>query len=165
MSVSRHFKNVWLLVVTFSFAAAPLAWAESLSIKTDAAEARINYMLYCQGCHLSDGAGSPRAEVPKMKDHVGNFLKVPEGREYLVRVPGSANAPIGDEKLANLLNWILLTIAGESTPKDFTPYSSEEVGEMRAKSLTNVVTLRSNLIEKINQTTAGLDTHAMRKRK
>ena len=74
-------------------------------------------MLYCQGCHLSDGAGSLKAEVPKMKDYVGNFLKVPEGREYLVRVPGSANAPIGDEKLANLLNWILLTIAGESVAK------------------------------------------------
>ena len=165
MSVSRHFKNVWLLVVTFSIAAAPLAWADSLSSKTDAGEARVNYMLYCQGCHLSDGAGSPRAEVPEMKDYVGNFLKVPQGREYLVRVPGSANAPIGDDQLANLLNWILLTIAGESTPKGFTPYSGEEVGEMREKSLTNIVTLRSNLIEKINQTTAGLDTHAMRKRK
>ena len=162
MGVSQPFKNAWRLVITFSIATAPLAWAESLSSKPYANEARVHYMLYCQGCHLSDGAGSPKAEVPEMKDYVGNFLKVPEGREYLVRVPGSANAPIGDEKLANLLNWILLTIAGESTPKGFTPYSGEEVGEMREKSLTNIVTLRSNLIEKINQTTAGLDTHAMR---
>jgi hypothetical protein len=100
-----------------------------------------------------------------MKDHVGNFLKVPGGREYLVRVPGSANAPIGDEQLANLLNWILLTIAGESTPNGFTPYSGKEVGQMRAKSLTNIVTLRSNLIEKINKTTPGLDTQAMRSSK
>ncbi|MDC0068974.1 cytochrome C [Gammaproteobacteria bacterium] len=165
MSVSRHLKNVWLLVGIFSIAAAPLTWAESLPSKTDAGEARVNYMLYCQGCHLSDGAGSARAEVPDMKDHVGNFLKVPGGREYLVRVPGSANAPIGDEQLANLLNWILLTIAGESTPNGFTPYSGEEVGQMRAKSLTNIVTLRSNLIEKINKTTAGLDTQAMRSSK
>jgi len=165
MGVSQPFKNAWRLVITFSIATAPLAWAESLSSKPDANEARVHYMLYCQGCHLSDGAGSPKAEVPEMKDYVGNFLKVPEGREYLVRVPGSANAPIGDEKLANLLNWILLTIAGESTPKDFTPYSGEEVGEMRAKSLTNVVTLRSNLIEKINKTSTDFDTHAMRKSK
>jgi hypothetical protein len=162
MNVSRHLKNVWLLVGIFLIAAAPLAWAESLSIKPDAGEARVNYMLYCQGCHLSDGAGSARAEVPEMKDYVGNFLKVPGGREYLVRVPGSANAPIGDEQLANLLNWILLTIAGESTPNGFAPYSGEEVGQMRKKSLTNIVTLRANLIEKINQTTVGLDTQAMR---
>jgi hypothetical protein len=165
MGVSQPFKNAWRLVITFSIATAPLAWAESLSSKPYANEARVHYMLYCQGCHLSDGAGSPKAEVPEMKDYVGNFLKVPEGREYLVSVPGSANAPIGDEKLANLLNWILLTIAGESTPKDFTPYSGEEVGEMRAKSLTNVVTLRSNLIEKINKTSTDFDTHAMRKSK
>ncbi len=122
-------------------------------------------MLYCQGCHLSDGAGSLKAEVPKMKDYVGNFLKVLEGREYLVRVPGSANAPIGDEKLANLLNWILLMIAGESVPKGFTPYTGKEVGVLRAKSLTNVVTLRSNLIEKLYKTPTDFDIHAIRERK
>ncbi len=165
MGVSQPFKNAWLLVITFSIAAAPLAWAEPLYSKPVANEARVHYMLYCQGCHLSDGAGSLKAEVPEMKDYVGNFLKVPEGREYLVRVPGSANAPIGDEKLANLLNWILLTIAGESTPKGFTPYTGKEVGVLRAKSLTNVVTLRSNLIEKINKTTSDFDTHAIRKSK
>ena len=102
--------------------------------------------------HLHNGAGSLGGEVPEMKDYVGNFLKVPEGREYLVRVPGSANAPLADEELANLLNWVLLTIAGESTPMGFTPYTGEEVGLLRAKSLTNVVALRSSLVKKINKT-------------
>jgi cytochrome c553 len=95
MGVSRYFKNARLLVFTFSITAAPLTSTESLFSKPDANEARVHCMLYCQGCHLNDGAGSHKAEVPEMKDYVENFLKIPEGREYLVRVSGSANAPLG----------------------------------------------------------------------
>ena len=152
MGVGQHLRSARLLVFTFSIAAAPLTWAESASSKPEANEPRVHYMLHCQGCHLHNGAGSLGGEVPEMKDYVGNFLKVPGGREYLVRVPGSANAPLADEELANLLNWVLLTIAGESTPMGFTPYTGEEVGLLRAKSLTNVVALRSSLVKKINKT-------------
>lgn len=138
---------------------APLAWVDlvlgesdaTLDATPDASRARVHYMLNCQGCHLHNGAGSLDGEVPEMKGFVGNFLKVPGGREYLVRVPGSANAPLSDEHLANLLNWILLTIGGESTPEDFTPYTGDEVGALRSTSLTNLVVLRAELVEKINK--------------
>ena len=136
------------LVLLFVFA--PLAWADMSPGKLDANKAQVHYMLNCQGCHLHDGAGSRNGEVPEMKDYVGNFLRVPNGREYLVQVPGSANAPLSDSQLANLLNWILLTIGGESTPLDFAPYSEHEVGMLRAASLTDVVALRASLVEKIN---------------
>ena len=48
--------------------------------------ARVDYMLNCQGCHLPDGDGA--GDVPRMKNFVGNFLKVPGGRAFLVQVPG-----------------------------------------------------------------------------
>ncbi len=134
---------------------APLAWSHlalaEMDATSEANRARVHYMLNCQGCHLHNGAGSLNGEVPEMKGYVGNFLKVPGGREYLVRVPGSANAPLSDEHLANLLNWILLTIGGESTPEDFTPYTGDEIRALRTTSLTNVVALRAALVEKINK--------------
>ena len=53
---------------------------------------RQNYILNCQGCHLPDASGSPGV-VPRMNDFIGNFLHVDGGREFIVQVPGSANAP------------------------------------------------------------------------
>ena len=58
----------------------------------DPMQARLNYMLNCQGCHaVDDGRGLN--DIPAMADFVGKFLTVDGGRAYLVQVPGSANAP------------------------------------------------------------------------
>ena len=37
---------------------------------------------------------------------LGSLLATPAGRAYLVRVPGVAQAPLDDERLAALLNWV-----------------------------------------------------------
>ena len=107
--------------------------------------ARINYMLNCQGCHLPDGSGVP-GSVPAMKDYVGNFLHVPGGRRFLVQVPGSANAPIDDAELAELLNWILSTMSPDQMPDEFAPYTGAEVGEYRSTPLTEVDEVRASLV-------------------
>ncbi len=109
--------------------------------------ARIDYMLNCQGCHLPDGGGA--GDVPRMKDFVGNFLKVPGGRAFLVQVPGAANAPLDDARLAALLNWMLVEISRDQLPADFRPYSADEVGEYRTTRLRDVLQTRAQLIQKI----------------
>ena len=109
--------------------------------------ARVNYMLNCQGCHLPDGEGV--GGIPQMKNFVGNFLKVPGGRAFLVQVPGSANAALDDAALAELLNWMLLEISAAQLPKDFQPYTAAEVGQYRASPLSDVDAVRLPLIQKI----------------
>ena len=109
--------------------------------------ARINYMLNCQGCHLPDGGGV--GDIPQMKNFVGNFLKVPGGRAFLVQVPGSANAALDDAALAELLNWMLLEISAAQLPADFQPYTATEVGQFRAAPLSDVNAVRLPLIQKI----------------
>ena len=52
---------------------------------TDPAQA--DYMLNCQGCHLPDGQGFPARNVPPLNNHLGKFLHVDGGREFLVQVP------------------------------------------------------------------------------
>ena len=111
---------------------------------------RQNYILNCQGCHLPDASGSPGL-VPRIKDFVGYFLQVEGGREFIVQVPGSANAPINDQELADVLNWMLHEFSKKEIPQDFAPYSAEEVGRLRQKPLVDVNGSRARLIEKIQR--------------
>lgn len=107
----------------------------------------VNYMIHCQGCHLEDGAGAP-GKVPSMKDFVGNFLRVPGGREYLIQVPGSATSGVDDQGLADILNWILENLSPNEIPADFEPYTGEEVARLRVP-LTHAGETRNHLLEKL----------------
>lgn len=110
---------------------------------------RVNYMTHCQGCHLPGGEGMT-GKVPAMHGFVANFLVVPGGREYLVRVPGTANSTLSDLDLAALLNWLVLAM-GPAVPADFKPYTAEEVGALRRHRLQDVQSARAALIARMPQ--------------
>jgi hypothetical protein len=112
--------------------------------------ARQNYILNCQGCHLADASGS-KGLVPKMNDFVANFLHVDGGREFIVQVPGSANAPIGDQELADVLNWMLDSFSKDQIPANFEPYSGKEIGILRHEPLIDVNGTRAKLIERMQK--------------
>ena len=109
--------------------------------------ARINYMLNCQGCHLPDGSGKPGA-VPDLKDF-GRFLAVPGGREYLVRVPGSAQSPLSDADLAALLNWMLRRFGPAEVAASLEPYTAEEISAVRRPPLADVAATRARLLARL----------------
>lgn len=111
-----------------------------------AMEPRINYMINCQGCHLADGSGQS-GSVPSMKGELHKFLTVPGGREFLVQVPGSANAPLNNAELADLLNWMLSSMSDDDA-KPFVPYTEAEVKKLRAKVLLDVMNTREALVSK-----------------
>jgi mono/diheme cytochrome c family protein len=115
------------------------------------ARAQVNYMLNCQGCHGADGVGTADGAVPVMKDFVGNFLSVSGGRAFLVRVPGSANAALSDQQLAEVLNWMLPNISPRQIPADFTPYSAAEVAALRRQPLADVEGERARLVARMEQ--------------
>ena len=131
----------------FIFILVPALGAADGAAAVNADRARINYMLNCQGCHLPGGEGV--GDIPQMKNFVGNFLKVPGGRAFLVQVPGSANAALNDAALAELLNWMLAEISAAQLPEDFKPYTAAEVGNYRAAPLSDVNAARIPLIQKI----------------
>ena len=108
----------------------------------------LDYMLHCQGCHLADGGGKPGA-VPSLVDSVGRFLRVAGGREFLVRVPGSAQAPLSDADLAALLNWMVVRFGPAEVAASFRPFGGAEVGRLRRPPLTEVEATRRALIEAI----------------
>ena len=124
-----------------------LSWAANAGAADDML-ARQNYILNCQGCHLPDGSGS-KGNVPKMNDFVGYFLHVPGGREFIVQVPGAANAPISDQELADVMNWLLLNFSKKELPASFEPYSAAEIGRLRREPLIEVHDRRNELIAQI----------------
>lgn len=118
--------------------------------------ALFNYQMFCQGCHTADGIGGE--SVPRLKGNIGRFLTITEGREFLVRVPGSANSSLNNTDLAEVLNWMVLKFGGESIPCDWVPYTAEEVGRLRINPLNEVDQYRVKLIAKISDIISSVNS-------
>ena len=117
-----------------------------------------DYVRACQGCHGADGCTNA-AVVPPLKSAVGYFTRSPEGRSYLVQVPGVAFSALNDERLARLLNWVLLTMSPQELGPDFMPYQAGEVGRLRAHALGEVTVTRARILEKLANTLASRSAH------
>ncbi len=122
----------------------------SLALDMNAARAKFNYQMFCQGCHTPSGEG--HNSVPQIKGHIGLFLASQTGREYLVRVPGAANSVLDDPQLAELLNWMIVAFAEHSIPDDWQPYTDEEVASYRQAPLYEVVNYRKQLLQQLMET-------------
>ena len=128
--------------------AIPLTAILWLAAAASSGDARIDYMLQCQGCHLADGSGSP-GSVPALNDQMARFLLVPGGRDYLVRVPGSAQSPLDDERLAAVLNWMVREFGPAGVAGASAPYGADEVRRLRARPLADVDAVRRALLDEI----------------
>ena len=112
----------------------------------------VEYALNCQGCHRADGSGTGDS-VPPLVNSVARFLTVPGGREYLVQVPGVAQAPLDDATLAAVMNWMLERFDKAHIPPGFVPYDAAEIGRLRTKPLTDVEGVRKRLLAAIEEGT------------
>jgi hypothetical protein len=108
------------------------------------ADPRTDYLLHCSGCHLADGRGSP-GSVPSIAGPLGRIAASAEGRDYLARVPGAAQAPISDDALAAVLNWVLFEFNRATLAPGFKPLSGSEVARSRARVLADPLRLRREL--------------------
>ena len=98
------------------------------------------FVLHCSGCHRKDGRGIPGL-APDLRK-IGVLLGLDGGRSYLGRVPGVAQAPVGDEELARLLTWVLTAIA-RTRPEP--AYTAEEIHVLRARPLRDPIAAREAL--------------------
>ncbi len=117
--------------------------------------AKKNYRLFCMGCHQADGSGSPENGIPSMRDEVGHFLRVPDGRAYLSQVPGTLNTPLGDGETADLLNWVMSNIGRSSIPADFKPYTADDVRAYRASVPQDIPGMRVRLVKQLESILLG----------
>ncbi|HEY5646561.1 MAG TPA: cytochrome c [Pseudomonadales bacterium] len=110
-----------------------------------AEDPKVAYWLHCAGCHRLDGSGAP-PEVPTLIGEPGRIAMLPGGREYLVRVPGVAQANIDDGQLAQVLNYMLETFSAESLPAGYPRFVPEEVGRLREAVLKDPLKRRAEIL-------------------
>lgn len=95
------------------------------------------FQLHCSGCHGPDGRGDGRM-VPDLQA-LAPLLSVEGGREYLVRVPGVAQAPLESAALARLLDFVLTELSGVD---DHEAFEAAEVDGLRRRPLLDPVRAR-----------------------
>lgn len=137
---------IWLAVLALA-ADAAAAQAPAPTPKIEATPGA--YLLYCGGCHGINGHSSDRA-VPSLKGQVDAFLCLPTGREYLVRLPNVAFAPLSDVQLAELMNFVV-ALGNTREGKGDPAYTAAEVGALRRKPLLGqaIAGYRRDLVAKL----------------
>jgi mono/diheme cytochrome c family protein len=110
-------------------------------------EPRINYMLQCMGCHTPDGSGEP-GRVPSIKDTLAPFALTPDGRRFLIQVPGASQSSLSDAELAELLNWMIQNLS-VAKPTRFTEFTTAEVARYRRTPLVAVQGTRQRLVQSL----------------
>ena len=99
-----------------------------------------DYVLNCAGCHRLDGSGS--SAVPSLQA-MREIAEKPGAREYWVQVPGAAQAPLSDDRLAALMNWLVERF----TRKRPEPaYTTDEVKRLRSDPLRDPITRRNEIV-------------------
>lgn len=109
-----------------------------------------DYVLYCSGCHSMDGSGHPQFGIPDFRNQVGHFLRLPEGRAFLMQVAGLLNTDLPDERRAAVTNYLITSFAGESLPGDFRPYTAEEARRYYESRPADVPATRRRLYKQLN---------------
>jgi hypothetical protein len=105
----------------------------------------VNYQLQCMGCHLADGSGQP-GRVPSMRRSLALLSATPQGRDYIIRVPGVAQSPLSSDATAALLNWMLRNLSDLPAPPGSADYSAAEIQRLRGHPLVQVKALRARLL-------------------
>ena len=107
--------------------------------------AEVAYALQCAGCHRFDGSGLP-PDVPTLIDEPGRIEALPGGRDYLIRIPGVAQAALDNEHLALVLNYMLSTFSADSLAPDFQPYDAAEIARHRDRVLKDPLRRRDEIV-------------------
>ena len=110
-----------------------------------------DYVEHCSGCHGMQGNSAP-AEIPVLRDRVGYFMCTREGRDYLIRLPNVAYSAISDnQELADMMNFVVFGLGGNSAPKGTRPFTSSEVARLRTRALAtqSLIALRAEVVAKL----------------
>jgi hypothetical protein len=115
-----------------------------------------DYVEHCSGCHGMQGNSAP-AEIPVLRDRVGYFMCTEEGRDYLIRLPNVAYSAITDnQELADMMNFVVFGLGGNSAPKGTRPFTAPEVARLRGRALAtqSLIAARAAIVDRLVGTCA-----------
>ncbi len=115
------------------------------SALADGQRARQNYLLQCMGCHGESGLGL-EGKVPSFRDTLARISSSPEGRDYVLRVPGVTQSTLDDLETAEVLNWVLAEFSTTEAVRQVAPFTGEEVARARHRPLLEVNATREAVL-------------------
>ena len=108
------------------------------------ADPLVDYTLFCMGCHGAQARGVP-GKVPPLAGALSRFMRSPQGRDYVLRVPGAANSALSDAQLTGVLNWLAeRDVSVDGAP--VAPFTVAEVSSARRTPLASVQETRRAVI-------------------
>lgn len=111
--------------------------ARGLAAVTDIELAKADYVEHCAGCHGVQGLSAP-ARLPELRGRVGYVMCTAATRAYLLRLPNIAKSRIADnQQLADMLNFMVFGLGGESVLPGTEPFTAREVASERRFALTS----------------------------
>jgi mono/diheme cytochrome c family protein len=134
-----------------AFIACALSVACSATARASAAQ---DYTLHCMGCHGAQAEGVP-GKVPPLANALTRFMRSPEGRNYILRVPGAANSALSDAQLAAVLNWLAATFDADASSNNLAPFTAAEVTRFRHTPLVSVLAARNAVVRNLAATGAA----------
>ena len=135
-------------------AALAFAVAAAVPAPGNAQSARGLYLLKCSGCHRADGQGAVEAGVPPFPGYIGDLARDPEGRIYMLHVPGVASSGLNDADLTQVLNYLLERWSGApvaAAAPAAQPFTAAEVAALRAIEVNDVVKYRRALVARLRK--------------
>jgi hypothetical protein len=94
-----------------------------------------------------DGKATPGL-VPPLDAALGRFMRVGEGRDYLLRLPSVVSVQLDDADTAALLTWVVRRFGAGELPADFAPFTAAEVAASRgAGALVDVRGARRHVLD------------------
>ena len=113
--------------------------------RADDERARQNYLLHCMGCHTETGVGLP-GRVPSLRGTFARLAQDPDGRSYVLRVPGVTQSTLEPERLAEVLNWTIHAFRDGAEPAQVPPFTAAEVAAARERPLLEVSATRERVL-------------------
>src|ERR1700691_447373 len=121
------------------------ALASALAACAAVASPQQDYMLYCMGCHGAQAQGVP-GKIPPLAHSLARYMRSPEGRNYVLRVPGAANSVLSDAQLAAVLNWLAQEFNAEGLDAGVPMFTAAEVTASRHSPLASVLATRREVV-------------------
>ena len=109
------------------------------------------YVLHCAGCHGMDASGVPGQGVPSMRSNLGQFMQRPEGRAFLLQVPGVNNAGLTDAQIALVTNWMVQQFSADTAPPGWPAYTAAEVAAAKTTRPSDVTRARADLVARLQR--------------
>jgi mono/diheme cytochrome c family protein len=117
----------------------------------DMRSAKSLYILKCSGCHGVDGTGAPAAGIPSFPGFIAPLARHAEGRVYIAHVPGIVGSRLSNEQLVKVLNYVIDEWSGEEDASSTPRFTVEELADLRAVPVTNVVAYRRDVVAQMKQ--------------